>query len=377
MNEQDPSTTQADHLEIVLGKLNEIAKIAARDDYIYRGEPEHYERVSSGLYRQYSKIQGEDFDIEAVQEEMLSDATKYTGQTDEFEILTFIQHYGGKTNLIDFTADFNVAAFFACGSPHDKNGRIVFLKRHHADSDICIMKPWTPKHRVIAQKSIFVQPKKGYVEPHNEINIPKELKQPLLAHLRTRHGIESKEIYQDLHGYIQQQDSTSDTPSTPVRLTPEQEDLCRRMDELHALDQLKTKPSDMFRGALSAMRDENNPDRIAQAALSLREILLPIIGARKQAFEKYGSVFLNVGFGEILRDLNDLVHHGVNSDRLDFQNFSASDFDNLMKDFEATMQTALIRPIDVHRNIGQFLNGDLPGDLIDSEKQKWQIRSSQ
>ena len=361
MSEHIPSTTQADQLEIVLRKLNEIARTAARNDYIYRGEPEHYGKVSSGLYRQYSMIQGEDVDIEAVQEEMLNDAKKYTGQTDEFEILTFIQHYGGKTNLIDFTTDYHVAAFFACGSPHDRNGRVIFFERQHTDSDIRIRKPWTPENRVIAQKSVVVQPKKGYFEPHDEVSIPKELKQPLLDHLRTQHGIEAEEVFKDLHGYIQQQDSTSDTSSSPVRSTPEQNELCRRMDELHALDQLQSKPSDMFRGALSVIRDENNPDRIAQAALSLREILLPIIGARRnQAFERYGSVFLNVSFGEILRDLNDLVHHGINSDRLDFQNFSASDFNNLMKVFEATMQTALIRPMDVHRSIDLFLNGDPP-----------------
>ena len=69
---------------------------------------------------------------------------------------------------------------------------------------------------------------------------------------------------------------------------------------------------------------------------------------------------LDVGLGKIIRDLNHLVHHGVNSDRLDFLSFSASDFDNLMKDFESTMQTALIRPIDVHRSIDQFLSGDPP-----------------
>lgn len=159
-----------------------------------------------------------------------------------------------------------------------------------------------------------------------------------------------------------------DTSSTPVRLTPEQEELCRRMDELHALDQLQAKPSDMFRGALSVIEDENNPDRIAQAAHSLREILYPIvsgrvrrsIGAREKAFESYGSVFLDVGLGRINGFLTDLAHHGVTSERLDFLNYTTSDFDTLLKDFETTMQRALIRPIDVHRGIDQFLSGDPP-----------------
>ena len=140
------------------------------------------------------------------------------------------------------------------------------------------------------------------------------------------------------------------------------------MDALHALDQLQAKPSDMFRGALSAIDDENNPDRIAQAAHSLREILYPImsgrvrrsLGARGNPFERYGSMFLEVGLGKIFGALHDLAHHGVTSDKLDFPNFTKSDFDNLMKDFESTMQAALIRPIDAHRRIDQFLSDDPP-----------------
>ncbi len=352
---------------MVLGKINEIARIAAQGHYIYRGEPEHYERVSSGLYRQHSQIQGEEIDIKAVQEGNLNDAKRYTGQTDEFEILTFIQHYGGKTNLIDFTSDYRVAVFFACGPPNNADGRIVFLQSQPDDSAICIRKPQAPEHRVIAQKSVFVQPAKGYVEPHEVISISKELKQAMLAHLRLQ-GIKAEEIYGDLHGYIQQQDTTNETFLLPVRLTPEQEDLCKRLDELYALEQLQASPSEMFRGALTVIKDESNSDRIAQAAHSLREILYPIMsgrtrrssGKRGNPFERYGSVFLKVGLGKTYRDLNALAHHGVMSDSLDFQDFSVSDFENLMKDFESTMHTALIRPLDTHRRIDQFLSGDLP-----------------
>ena len=140
------------------------------------------------------------------------------------------------------------------------------------------------------------------------------------------------------------------------------------MDELHALDQLQAKPSDMFLGALTAIEDENNPDRIAQAAHSLREILYPMmsgrvrksLGARGNPFERYGSMFLEVGLGKIFGDLNDLAHHGVTSNKLDFLNFTKSDFDSLLKDFESTMQTALIRPTDAHRRIDHFLSGDPP-----------------
>lgn len=282
MSAQESSTTQDDDLEEVFEKIREIARIASRGDYIYRGEPEHYDKVSSGLYRQQRSIQGENVDLEAVNEEMLKDAKKYTGQTDEFEILAFLQHFGGKTNLIDFTEDYHVALFFACGTPIDKDGRIVLLPRQIDDGVTSIRKPWSPRHRVIAQKSVFVQTKKGYLEPDDCISIPKELKKQTLDHLQQHHGIKIEAIYNDLHGFIKQQTPSGDTPLPPVRLTPQQEDLCRRLDELYQPYDLHVRPSDMFRGAVFASRAEcrNNSDWIAQAAHSLREILAPILRSR-------------------------------------------------------------------------------------------------
>ena len=43
-------------------------------------------------------------------------------ETKDFEILTEIQHYGGKTNLIDFTMDYFIALFFACDGRYDEDG---------------------------------------------------------------------------------------------------------------------------------------------------------------------------------------------------------------------------------------------------------------
>ena len=43
----------------VLQKVNELAQKAAGGDYLYRGEPELYEKVSSGLYREHQEIEAE------------------------------------------------------------------------------------------------------------------------------------------------------------------------------------------------------------------------------------------------------------------------------------------------------------------------------
>ena len=101
-----------DKLDEVLKVVGLLARRSSGGDYIFRGEPECYERVSSSLYRHYQNIEAGSFDIEIVQREILIEAKKYVRETDEFEILTQLQHYGGKTNLIDFTTDSFTALFF-------------------------------------------------------------------------------------------------------------------------------------------------------------------------------------------------------------------------------------------------------------------------
>ncbi len=149
-------------------------------------------------------IETEHFDIEKVQQEILNKAKKYTHETDEFEILTELQHFGGKTNLIDFTTDYLVALFFACDGSHDKNGRIILQKRKSIEKHI--NRPRNPRNRVIAQKSLFVRPPQGFLEPDDVITIPKHLKQPILEHLRKYHGLSTQTIYNDLQGFIKHQD---------------------------------------------------------------------------------------------------------------------------------------------------------------------------
>ena len=198
--------SQNGQLNRVLKKIQEIAEKSADGDYIYRGEPEHYEKVSSSLYRKYSDIDSEHFDIEIIQKEILEAAKRYTSETDDFEILTELQHYGGATNLIDFTTDYLIALFFACeGSDFLYKDSRVILLRKTTEINGQIESPQNPKNRVIAQKSIFVRPSYGFIEPDHVINIPKDLKSPILDHLLKYHGISTETIYNDLHGFIRYQ----------------------------------------------------------------------------------------------------------------------------------------------------------------------------
>ena len=203
-----PQKTELNRILEIIGK---ITKISAEGDYIYRGEPECYEKVSSNLWRELEEAQALHLDIESVQKAELDRAKRHTEKTDEFEILTEIQHFGGKTNLIDFTTDYYTALFFACNGSPSKHGRIILQRKNG------IIKDWIreprnpdPESRVEIQKSIFVRPPNGFVEPDIVIVIPKDLKRSLLNYIEKEFGISTEKVYSDLHGFIKGQASRLD-----------------------------------------------------------------------------------------------------------------------------------------------------------------------
>ena len=203
MNTPNSSDTQT-NLSRVLEKITEIAEKSADGDYIYRGESKCHDAVSSNLYREYADVEAEHFDIEVVQNEILSEAKKYTThKMEELEILTELQHHGGKTNLIDCTTDYLVALFFACDGNRDKPGRVILLQQQ--SEAYKVVRPPRTVPRVGVQKSIFVQAFSGVVDPDTVtvVCIPADLKGPMLDYLRKHHDISTTTIYNDLLGFIE------------------------------------------------------------------------------------------------------------------------------------------------------------------------------
>ena len=211
-NQNEPSTVD--------GILQKIKEKADTGEYLYRGEPEHYQedpyygKVSSNLYRVFLEddefdVEAEHFDIEVIQAEILEMAKLFTRKTvNELKRLAEIQHYGGKTNLIDFTEDYLVALFMACDSPLDsldQDGRLIMQKKELIDT--YIKNPYEPVNRIIAQKSVFVRHPNGFIQPNEDdvINVPAVLKKPMQVHLKRSHGISVETIYNDVHGFIRHQ----------------------------------------------------------------------------------------------------------------------------------------------------------------------------
>ena len=70
-----------------------------------------------------------------------------------------------------------------------------------------IVRPQNPQRRVIAQKSVFLYPPDGFIDEFNLkiVYIPAQLKKKLLEFLCKYHNISAETIYNDLHGFIKNQ----------------------------------------------------------------------------------------------------------------------------------------------------------------------------
>ena len=114
-------------LERIRGLMDEVVRKSSKreDTCVYRGEPKCYPVVSSGLFRKCPNSSNEAFDIGRVEQEIVDKARPHTALAEDVEILTQIQHFGGATNLIEFTDDHLIALFFASLDGHGTNGRVV------------------------------------------------------------------------------------------------------------------------------------------------------------------------------------------------------------------------------------------------------------
>ncbi len=223
-------------------KIQAILDKCSTGKYIFRGENKEYGKVSSGLYRQYCQrddskpvndsnpttndplIDNEHFFVSSVEQDIVEKVKKHIGPAaPNIEVLTELQHYGGKTALLDFSKDLHIALFFACDGNFDKNGRVIFFKTSELteSTDIDYNQIDTTKHtlisptgknpRVIFQSSIFVHVPKGYLEvfEYDIIEIENDLKEPLLDYLSKYFNINTETIYNDIQGFIRNQHNHS------------------------------------------------------------------------------------------------------------------------------------------------------------------------
>lgn len=151
----------------------------------------------------------------------------------------------------------------------------------------------------------------------------------------------------------------------PVKLTPQQEELCRRLDSLNQMTIQGQELSKMFKGAVFALREENwsNPDWLAQSAHSLRDILYQFKSNKTtidwvDMFIKYGSVQTeNKKFEEIVgrvyNRITKVAHHLLD--------LNIEEYEKLFYEYEKVLLWALDRQVDIHNQIDNFLSEVEPG----------------
>lgn len=186
-------------------KIREIAEKSVHGDYIYRGESKWHPKVCSGLYRPYLRSRIENPDVMGSQNVILEQVRTYLPEISNLgddEILTQLQHYGCRTNLIDFTSDYLIALFFACEALDSENGRVILLRKPSSDATYRVIKTLRIVNRVESQKSILVESTTGFVEPDCIVDIPKGLKSSMRDFLKRCHDISIERIYNDIHGFI-------------------------------------------------------------------------------------------------------------------------------------------------------------------------------
>ena len=189
---------------------------------IFRGEPEKYEMVRSSLLRSFdevSRTSGVDAPFCARQSDSITaeEASPYFGggiiEGAEFEALAILQHFGAPTSLIDFSADWRVALYFACEKASKEAGRIVFFTEEAAKYGygLTVRRPQGHQHdpsgrpvgREIEQASVLVWKQSGEFSPCSTDTrlVERENKAGLLAWLRAQ-GIHRESVYRDAHGFV-------------------------------------------------------------------------------------------------------------------------------------------------------------------------------
>ena len=146
----------------------------------------------------------------------------------------------------------------------------------------------------------------------------------------------------------------------PVILRYEENLVCEKLDELYKFYNLKKRPSEYYKGAIFAARQENqsNPDWFAQATHSLREILYPFFSPKvkeiktkerkREAFEKFGAIGAQLitkeEIGTFFGKLNTAAHHCSNGN-----------FEDIRQEFVMVMGKALAYQLDIHKLLDEIL----------------------
>ena len=214
--------------------------------FVFRGHANKEWKLDSGANRRLGQLEDKPILIEYLEKSLLEPARheghgrQQNKELNDLELLAALQHNGAATCLIDFTANFHIALWFACQDENDE-GKVFVVNsgdirvfrevtperakkginellqgRQSAQPDligrqqeIYYWKPPPNENRIIAQHSCFLfslHPiEKGV---YREIIISKDHKKDIQISLQRYYGLEEQAVFRDFTGFARSQNQS-------------------------------------------------------------------------------------------------------------------------------------------------------------------------
>lgn len=211
-----------------------------REDFFFRGQSKKWQ-VTSSLYRSLLEI-GKGSCLLSVEKRILT-AARYINfpHTPKSEIFADLQHFGGMTNYIDFTANLTTAMYFACKDNLENDGEVFMIRRGrfpiiYPIGQVSEEKDYNSRYTVVAmainqfniqraaaQRSLFIRSRNGCIDFDESARVEKlgvgetrdfmvltikaEEKRNILGFLRREGFLEEMTYFEDIMGVIERDKS--------------------------------------------------------------------------------------------------------------------------------------------------------------------------
>ena len=342
-NQDETSNEEPEGLVIIREIIKKIHKLGKK--FIFRGENKDYGEVSSTLYRFHEDILKDDQFrsqiMSIMQENIINNAKGHLkSNRPTADILAELQHYKGKTTLIDFSRDVYIALFFAChGEPkkdetkndkckddetkNDKpedgepkkdetknyDGRLILyhyeeISQNVEDDDFEKQKDFCFEHktketnnRTIFQKSVFVHAHQGTltVDKKHIINIEEGHKPKILDYLKKHHDIHESTIYNDLAGFIDNENNFGTADKKFIKGLSEQNKGDQEKAIRHYKEAIKIKPNYYDAYNNKGLAYANSKEKDYKKAIECYNKALEIKPDKYEAYNNMGNAYNGLG----------------------------------------------------------------------------------